>query len=52
MEEDLVARLRTGRLPEKFRRGHVWVTQEEAQRIGLPCGGKELVLERLEAQRR
>ncbi len=51
MEDDLVARLRTGQLPEKFPAVVTYgVTQEEAQRFGLPCGGKlELVLERLES---
>jgi xanthine dehydrogenase accessory factor len=51
MEEDLVARLRAGRLPEKFPAVITYgVTQAEAQRFGLPCGGKlELVLERLES---
>ena len=51
MEEDLVARLRGGRLPEKFPAVVTYgVTQEEAQRFGLPCGGKlELVLERTES---
>src|SRR5512134_1452135 len=51
MEEDLVARLRAGRLPERFPAVITYgVTREEAQRFGLPCGGKlELVLERLES---
>ena len=51
MEEDLVARLRTSRLPEKFPAVITYgVTQEEAQRFGLPCGGKlELVLEQLDS---
>ncbi|BAV33722.1 lipoprotein [Sulfuricaulis limicola] len=51
MEEDLVARLRAGRLPEKFPAVVAYgVTGEEARRFGLPCGGKlELVLERLES---
>ncbi len=51
MEEDLVARLRAGRLPEKFPAVITYgVTREEARRFGLPCGGKlELVLERLES---
>jgi xanthine dehydrogenase accessory factor len=50
MEEDLVTRLRTGRLPERFPAVITYgVTREEAQRFGLPCGGKlDLVLERLE----
>jgi len=51
MEEDLVARLRAGRLPEKFPAVIAYgVTSEEARRFGLPCGGKlELVLEKLES---
>jgi xanthine dehydrogenase accessory factor len=51
MEEDLVARLRAGRLPATFPAVITYgVTREEAQRFGLPCGGKlELVLERLES---
>lgn len=51
MEEDLVARLRAGRLPERFPVVITYgVTREEAQRFGLPCGGKlELVLEKLES---
>jgi xanthine dehydrogenase accessory factor len=51
MEEDLVARLREGRLPPKFPAVITYgVTQEEARRFGLPCGGKlELVLERLDS---
>ncbi|MDH3311225.1 MAG: XdhC family protein [Gammaproteobacteria bacterium] len=49
MEADLVARLRDDRLPQKFPALITYgVTQEEAHRFGLPCGGKlELVLERL-----
>lgn len=51
MEDDLVTRLRTGRLTEKFPAVVTYgVTREEAQRFGLPCGGElELVLERLES---
>lgn len=51
MEDDLVTRLRSGRLPEKFPAIITYgVTREEAQRFGLPCGGKlELVLEKLES---
>ncbi len=50
MEDDLVARLCSGRLPNKFPAVVSYgVTQEEAQRFGLPCGGRlELVLERLD----
>jgi xanthine dehydrogenase accessory factor len=51
MEDDLAARLRTGRVPGKFPAVVTYgVTHEEAQRFGLPCGGKlELVLERLDS---
>jgi xanthine dehydrogenase accessory factor len=51
MEDDLVTRLRSGRLPEKFPMVVTYgVTRDEAHRFGLPCGGKlELVLERLES---
>lgn len=51
MEDDLVARLHAGRLPEKFPAIVTYgVTHDEAQRFGLPCGGKlELVLERLDS---
>ena len=51
MEDDLAARLRAGRLPEKFPAVVTYgVTHAEAQRFGLPCGGKlELVLEHLDS---
>ncbi|MHB8622625.1 MAG: XdhC family protein [Sulfuricaulis sp.] len=50
MEDDLVTRLRSGQLSKKFPSVVSYgVTRDEAQRFGLPCGGKlELVLERLE----
>jgi xanthine dehydrogenase accessory factor len=51
MEHDLAARVREGRLPPHLPGVVTYgVTQEEAQRFGLPCGGRlELVLERLDA---
>ncbi len=49
MEHDLVARLREGRLPQRLPGIVTYgVTREEANRFGLPCGGRlELVIERL-----
>lgn len=50
IEYDLAARLRDNRLPEKLPGTVTYgVTREEAQRFGLPCGGKlELVIEQLD----
>lgn len=49
IEYDLAARLREDRLPMKFPDTVTYgVTRQEAQRFGLPCGGKlELVVESL-----
>lgn len=51
IEYDLAARLREGRLAQTFPVVVPYgITREEAQRFGLPCGGRlELVVERLEA---
>jgi len=51
MEHDLAARLREGRLPQRLPGVVTYgVTREEAQRLGLACGGRlELVIERLDA---
>lgn len=51
LEHDLAARLHEGRLPLRLPGIVTYgVTREEANRFGLPCGGRiELVIERLES---
>jgi xanthine dehydrogenase accessory factor len=50
IEYDLAARLRDRRLPEKLPGSITYgVTREEAQRFGLPCGGRlQLIVEQLD----
>jgi xanthine dehydrogenase accessory factor len=48
IEDDLIARAQTGQLPSKPEWARYGVSQEEAARFGLPCGGTlRLVIEPL-----